>query len=304
MRILVAIAFACCLLLPSAIAAGRAEADIVWEDDKAFVEVSVTGAVPEGVEGLKGPVRFYNAKGELLWPGHRETAEIEVPLTGPGPYTGRVELQHLADPKQQHRVDLELRHSGLELDYQETLYFNPPGQQLRTWGLLRQYAFPAHKVYYRVGLAAFRGKDLREIPVVLRLTDADANEIMSTTEVIQPAHKPRIHYLDVSPTAERAMGPYRLDVEIESDLYSLWFSTSETFPYAHAMPGRSAPFRSIPMRRAGFAATSGIRRDSGSPRRWWPSSPGMSCGSGAPPSPSQRTSSLGLASRPARRPFT
>lgn len=209
--------------------AGAVDTRFLWADGKPKLQstISADGQVPAE---LQMPVRVYDAKNALAM----ETVATFA-VTGPKPWRVEVLLDKITEFKQQYRVELALQEDSLGLDYRETLYFAKPDDALWSYGLRRQGAFPEHKVHVTAAVRDFKGTEFRDLPVTIGLFDADENSVQDVVKPVMPGARPTWHAIEITPPAGKKLrGPCRVDVSIESDVYSLFLNTSFKFPYPNA----------------------------------------------------------------------
>ena len=230
--------------------AGTVEARLLWRDGEPVVELLVAATAPAGLGAVKIPLTLYDAQDEKLW-----QTEATVPIGIAIPWRAEIALEKVGALKRQHRVELSLRHAGLEIDYREQLYFSGPKGSMLSHGFRSQGVFPQQKVYFVLGLKEFRGRDVRDMPVSLVAYDSDSNTILETQRQVRPERQASFHNLDITPVGGlKTVGPYRVEVEIESDAYGLFFNTSHRFAFANAL----VPVSSL---------------ESGDRKFWFPASP-------------------------------
>ncbi len=221
-------------LLPFNLSAGNVETHFQWADGKPRLEILIT---PEPVAGtampseIIMPLKVFDAKGEQVW----ET-QAKIPSEPQTPWKAVVAIGKITEFKQQYRVELSLRDDTLGLDYLETFFFAKPEDTLWSYGLRRQGAFPAHKVYFTAAIKEYKASEFRDIPVSAGVFDAEENSVLDVTRTITPGPRPTWHAVDITPPeGKKMLGPFRADISIESDVYSIYLNTSLKFPYPNAL---------------------------------------------------------------------
>src|SRR6202011_965733 len=120
-------------------------------------------------------------------------------LDGPKPFTTKLAIPNIKEPKKQHKLTLSLQHDALSGDYREEITFGQESSAIQTHGLRITGVFPSRKVFLTLGLNGIRGQDQRQIPVVLRVRDGEENAILNKQAALAPAMEPRVHLIDVTP---------------------------------------------------------------------------------------------------------
>ncbi len=221
-------------LLPLGLHAGSIETHFQWADGKPGLEIMVTPEPAAGVTPpaeIVMPVKVFDAKGVLAF----ET-QANIPSAPQTPWKAVVSIDKITEFKQQFRVELALRDDTFGIDYIETLFFSKPEDTLWSYGLRRHGAFPAHKVFFTAAIKGYKAAEFREIPVSVGVFDADDNSVLDVTRAITPGPRPNWHAVDITPTeGKKMLGPFRADISIESDVYSIYLNTSLKFPYPNAL---------------------------------------------------------------------
>ena len=176
-----------------AVAGPVVESRIVWVEGKPQVAVSIavpadinpppapTVVVPAGqpqpppaVPEIAVPIALFDAADKPIW-----QAVVKVPATGERPWRAQWRIDKIEDPKKQHRLDVSLRDQMLGIDYRERIYFADEAATVQTHAFQAQGIFPNRRVTFVLGLAGFKGQDLRSIPVTVALRDGDDNAVLS-----------------------------------------------------------------------------------------------------------------------------
>jgi hypothetical protein len=215
--------------------AGTVESNVVWIEGKPQLDVVVRAEVKEIVKEVALPVELLDAQNTPIW-----TTVLKVPVTGGKAWQLQAPLQNIKDEKKQHRLKVALLDAGLDIDYSEEITFAAENAAVQTSGLRTQGVFPSRKVFFTLGLNAFKGREFRDLPVTLGLRDGDDNLVLNRQAVVKPAGEARRHVLDVTPEAG-AVGPFRLEVGIESEGYSVFFNSTYRFGHANGL----VPFTSF-----------------------------------------------------------
>jgi hypothetical protein len=215
------------LLLATAPLRAGVETRIVWVEGKPHAEVRIDAEPPQPLKEIDVSAELTDAQGARLWNG-----VIKVPATGERPWKTRVPLQNIKDPKKQHKLSLRLPAEWSE-DYAEEIYFATESAQVQTYGLRTRGIYPARKVALTLGLNGFKSPDARDIPVSLRIRDGEDNAVLTRQTLVKPDRGPRLHEIDVTPTAGPA-GPFTLDVSAESESNQLFFNAGLKFAQANA----------------------------------------------------------------------
>lgn len=221
--------------------AGTISSRIVWEQGRPFVEISVDAQPVEGIKDVAVPCKLSDAKGQRIW-----SATLRVPVEEKRPWRKRFPLDVDAsnprrprkvdlDPRKQYRVDIDVLDNLLGLDYHEDISFTSEKARLRFHGFRFQGMFPQRRCYLVLGVNAFKGRDLRQIPVSISLRDREENAVFNRESFIQPAHEPAEHLIDITPDTSASIGPFTVDVAVESEGYGIYFSTSRQFAFSNAL---------------------------------------------------------------------
>ena len=182
------------------------------------------------------PLELVDAQNKRL-----SIAMLKVPVAGERPWRANAVLDKVTEPNKQHRVAISLTESSLAIDYGAELYFAAEAAPIQYYGLCHEGLFPNRKVFLTLGLNAFRGRELREIPVALTVRDGDDNVVSNREAGIRPTEIPARHQLDVTPDTTTAVGPFSVAASIESDANSVFFNTSLRF----AQPNSWVPVSSF-----------------------------------------------------------
>jgi len=223
------------LLLAEATATGAATVDskIVWLEGKPQLEIAVTAESKAERKEILVPIDLWDAQEVLL-----QRTALKVSAAGPGSWKGSFPLEKVEQPKKQHRLVVAVLDDELGLDHREDIFFSAdPSAKVQGYGLLSEGAYPARKVYFTLGLAAFQDRQLRDIPASLVLRDSDDNVVFSRQMALRPSDQAQRHRLDVTPDAV-PVGPFKLEVTIDSEGHGLYFNASVSL----AHPNTMAPF--------------------------------------------------------------
>ncbi len=214
--------------------AGAVAARFRWEGAQARLAIEVTAPrpAPEAEQVLKLPLAVQAATTEdVLW-----RTQVEVPLTGEPPWRADIALAGgITNRAMRGRIMLQGRRAELGIDYHETLTVERADAALQTYGYRHNGVFPEHTVHLTCGIAGFRTDTQREVPVALRLSDAEGNLVLDTLVAVQPERTNTWHALDVTPRGPaQPVGPFRLETGIESDVHAIRFRTTYAFAWANA----------------------------------------------------------------------
>jgi hypothetical protein len=223
---------ACCSLVSFVcpVRAGTVESRLVWVEGKPQLELTIDAEPSPEVKEIDAQVELHDAQGSRVW-----NTTAKIPSAGPRPWKTQLPLPALKEPNKQHRLSVSVQHDLLGLEYQEKIYFGAETAPVQTFGLRSQGAFPQRKITFVLGLNAFKGSDFRDVPVNLSLRDGDDVVVLNRQQAVRPANEPRRHVLDVTPPAREAVGPFKLEVDVQSEGYSLYLSASERFGFANAL---------------------------------------------------------------------
>lgn len=221
---------AVCLLIGGSADAATIETKITWVEGKPQVEVSIDAEAPADMKELNLPLELFDAQNKRL-----STMTVKVPVTAEHPWRASAVLDKIIEPNKQHRVTLTLSEPTLSIDYGAELYFAAESPIVQYFGLCHEGQFPKRKVYFTLGMNAFRGRDLREIPVALTVRDGDDNVVSNREAGVKPTETATWHQLDVTPDTSSAVGPFSVNASIESDAYSVFFNTSLRFAQPNAL---------------------------------------------------------------------
>src|SRR5262245_57941420 len=98
---LVAIVALLCTFAAAPATAGSLDAQITWLEGKPSLSLSIDATPPEAVKEIILPVTLFDATGKPLF-----TYPAKIPVTAKGPFSVQVPLDKVADPKKQHRIDV------------------------------------------------------------------------------------------------------------------------------------------------------------------------------------------------------
>jgi hypothetical protein len=214
----------------SSVRAGAVDSRVFWVAGKPHVEIAIDAKPQEGVKEIAVPVELHDAKGALLW-----AAPVKVPVTERAPWKARVPLQNIKEPNKPHQLTLSLTRADLEIDYREQIHFGAEAAAVQSYGLASRGVFPDRKVAFRIGLNGIRGKELRAVPVTLKIRDGEENVILNRQAAVRPINEPQLHSIDVTPDTSSSVGPYTLEVGLESDALSIFFNASLRFAQPNAV---------------------------------------------------------------------
>jgi hypothetical protein len=209
---------------------GAVESRIVWVDGKPAVDVTAEGPEAPGLGPLEAPIELFDAAQALLW-----GAKVKLEQAPDKRWKGRLALEKIADPKKQHRLELRLRSGPLGIEYKERIFFGPEVSKIQTYGLRSLGIFPRLKETLTIGLGAFPPKELQEIPLSIKIQDADGNVVADRQTPLRPRVEPSLHQVDVTPAASGAVGPFSLDAGLDSDVHGISFSISQRFAHPNAL---------------------------------------------------------------------
>lgn len=235
------------LFFARSLVAGTVNTNVVWLEGQPNIELTVDAEPIAGLQELQSPLTLFDAQNARLW-----QTTIKLPITSQRPWQVRVPLEKIQAPNKQHRIELTLRDAALKIEYGVEIYFAAEAAIVQTYGVSHDGVYPARKVAFLLGLNAFRGRDLREIPVTLGIRDAEENVVQNRQTSVPPADQPRQHRLDVTPDTTHAVGPFMLEAGIDSEAHGISFSTTLRF----AQPNSLIPISSLEHGNAGiwFAA--------------------------------------------------
>ena len=225
--------FACtaCLAvsLPAALEAKTVQTKVVWEEGKAYVEVAVEAESKADLPQLLLPMDLWDAQGLLL-----QRTQLKAPAAGAGRWTVRFPLEKIQDVKKQHRLVLSLLHEPLDIDYYEEIVFSgKAATPVLSHGLRAEGIFPRRKVYLVLNLGAFPAAQTRDIPVTLTVRDGEDNVLFNRQAAVKPAAQPQQHLLEITPEAG-AVGPFKLEVSIDSESHNVFFNAAVPFAQPNA----------------------------------------------------------------------
>ncbi len=229
----------CCLALLApwrSASAASVETRVVWVEGLPQVELTVDSAPLEGLQELAAPLTLLNAQNKPLW-----QTIVKLPVRGAPPWQVRVPLEKIEAPAKQHHIELVLRNSAAVIDYGAEIYFAAETAAIQTYGLAHEGAFPDRKVQFLLGLNAFKGRQLRDVPLTLGIREADDNVVMNRQTAVPAADVPKQHQIDVTPDVSTAIGPFTLEVGIDSEAHGISFNTSLRF----AQPNALVPISSL-----------------------------------------------------------
>jgi len=223
---------ACFLLvcLPCPVCAATAEARLFWVEGKPHLELAIDAEPRPEVKELDAQVELHDAQGSRVW-----NTTMKVSGAGPRPWKSQVALPALKEPNKQHRLSVSIQQDLLGLEYQEKIYFAAENATVQMHGLRSQGAYPQRKIAFILGLNGFKGSDFRDVPVGLSLRDGEDNLVLNRQQTVRPANEPRRHVLDITPPARESVGPFKLEVDVQSEGYNLFLSASERFGFANAL---------------------------------------------------------------------
>src|SRR5439155_5868086 len=213
-------------LAPSDAVEGR----IVWVEGKPTVEVTVTIPPVDGVESMEVPIELFDAANALLW-----GAKVKLDVAPDRHWKGRLVLEKIKHPKQQHRLELSLRNASLGIEYKERIFFGASDAKIQTYGMKSLGSYPRQKQVFTLGLGSFPARELQEMPLSIKIQDAEGNVVADRQAPLRPAIEPRLHQVDVTPGVPGAVGPFTLDAGVESDVHGINFSTAQRFAHANAL---------------------------------------------------------------------
>jgi colicin import membrane protein len=228
---------------------GPVEVRVVWVDDKPNVEVAVEAKGEQKDVFLA--LDLWDPQNLLAW---RTT--LKVPAAGPGSWKGRFPLQNVKEPKKQHHLVVSLLEESLAIDYAEDIFFSGDRAALvQSYGIRSLGAYPSRKVFFTLSLNGFKGREMKDAPVALAVRDADDNLVFNRQGAIKPSPEPQRPVFDVTPDVSATVGPYKLEVGIESESNNLFFNASLPFAQPNALVPMSSLEHGDPV--MWFAATGG-----------------------------------------------
>ncbi len=217
------------LVAANPLRAGSAETRVVWVDGKPNAEVRIQADGKSELKEIQVPLELFDAKNFRVW-----SAPLKVPVTAEKTWTARLPMPITKDLGKQHRLHTQLLLPNLNLDYTEDVNFSSEKPIVQSFGLRTLGTFPQRKVYFTLELQGFKGTEFRDVPVNLTLRDGEENQVLSRVGTIRPANESRQHLLDVTPDAG-ALGPFKLEAGIESDAYSIFHTSSQSFGQPNAL---------------------------------------------------------------------
>src|SRR5262249_45832033 len=158
------------------------------------VDVSVAAPKVDGVESIEMPIELFNAANAHLW-----GAKLKLEPAPDARWKGSLALEKIGEPKQQHRLELNLRHAALGIDYKEKIFFGPQDAKIQTYGLKSLGTFPRRKEILTIGLGGLAGREVQELPLTIKIQDAEGNVIADRQSPLRPKAEPLLEQVDVTP---------------------------------------------------------------------------------------------------------
>jgi hypothetical protein len=212
------------------VSGGAVDSRILWIEGKPAVDVTVEAPRVEGLPSVELPIELFDAAHALLW-----GAKLKLEPASERRWKGRLVLEKVGEPRKQHLLELKLRNDLLGVEYKERIFFGPQDSRIQTYGVKSLGSFPGLKQFFTIGLGAFPSKELQEIPLSIKIQDADGNVIADRQTPLRPATEPQLLQADVTPAVPGAVGPFSLDAGIDSDLHGISFSAALRFAHPNAL---------------------------------------------------------------------
>lgn len=223
------------LLVPLSFCAASARAasmvsEVTWLEGKPQLEVSIEGATaPEDLKEISIPISLFDAKPAKFWQGN------VIVSTNGKIWKGKTALDKVTEPTKQHAVEIELRKPELGIEYSAKQFFAAEKAGVQSYGIVYQGVYPKRKVFFTIGLNGFQGNDLKDIPLAVVVRDADDNAVLNRQAELQASASPQLHRVDVTPDTTSSVGPFTLEATLESEMLSLFFSTTQRFAQPNAL---------------------------------------------------------------------
>ena len=215
--------------------AATVESKIVWLEGKPNIELSIDAKPIEPAKPLVVPLTLFDAQNARLW-----QTQLSILTTGPAPWRLTAPLEKIVDVKKQHRVEFVVRDTDRDLNYAARLTFVSEKATVPWFGIYNDGNWPQRKVGFLLPLPAFKGQT-REIPVAITVRDGDDAVAFQRELRLTPTEMPQLHRLDVTPDTATSVGPYSVEIDVDSESHGLSFRTSERF----AQPNAEVPLSSF-----------------------------------------------------------
>ena len=170
---------------------------------------------------------------------------LKVPAVAAGKWQTRVPVPFLKEPKKQHRLSVSVFQPDLAIDTNEDIYFNDqPAAPVQSHSVRSVGVYPARKVSLSFQLNGFKEKNLRDVPVDLKVLDDSGGKVFDRKETFRPSAEPQRVSFEVTPETRADVGPFgpfKVEANIEYEPASLFFNA--TLPFAQ--PNAVVPFTSM-----------------------------------------------------------
>ncbi|MDP6111888.1 MAG: NPCBM/NEW2 domain-containing protein [Planctomycetota bacterium] len=219
--------------------------DIEWKDKMPHLVLTGKAAVSAFVPGsefshLGVPFSLMDSDEKKLWAARlkltpdgstelRASYALNMNVSNP-----RRHIKVKLDPGKQHQIRIRVNDPVFAVKRSEDIFVSKPAGLLRFFGFQYSGTFPDDRIRFRLDLAGFKGRGGKKTPITFTIRDSEENEILSRQHEIKPAAQAESFEFDVTPDTSKSLGPYELDVNIESESYGLYFNTSKKFALANA----------------------------------------------------------------------
>ena len=215
--------------------AARAASFEAWleraADKPPTLVVRTNVGLPPERKQLDFAVTLAEEKGDkVLWQG-----PLTVPNSPAAAKTGTLPLPQANDATKAYRVTVSGRAPELGVEYREELHCGRADAPLPVYGLRRVGAFPDELLILVLELRGYPKGELRDLPAVLTVRDGDENVVRTLEHVLTPGRQPSRHEFPLAAALRNAIGPFTLDVAVESEVMDVNFGATLRFGWANAL---------------------------------------------------------------------
>lgn len=219
--------------------------DIEWREEMAHLLLSGKAMVtefisPGEINHLGVPFSLFNSEETVIW-----SATLTLTPQGGTELQSSFPLNmNVRDPRnprkleldlgKQHQIRIRVNDPDLGVTHSEDLFVSKPKGLLRFFGFQNSGTFPNERIRFRLALDGYKGKETKNAPLTFTIRDSEENEVLSRQHDIKPTAQAESFEFDVTPDISKSLGPYELDVNLESDSFGLFFNTTKKFALANA----------------------------------------------------------------------